>query len=314
MTALPEARDLPQRPARSKAVAGAVMGGGNPFTRWFRSTGWRHIVAWIALVFAMFPVVWVVSASLNPLQTLTSQTLIPENFTLDNYRELLFEDVPYTNWYVNTLLICGGAAAIMTLLSALAAYAFSRMRFRGRRVGLLSVLLIQMFPQVLAFVAIFLIMVQVKGVFPSIGLGTRSGLTLVYLGGALGVNTWLMKGFFDTIPKDLDESAMVDGASHHQTFFRVILPLVAPILAVVFLLSFIFLINDFVLADAVLGQGSPENYTLSIGLFRYLSDQFNQRWGPFAAGALMAGVPVVILFLFLQKYIVSGLTQGAVKG
>ncbi|MGD2102774.1 MAG: sugar ABC transporter permease [Acidimicrobiia bacterium] len=290
------------------------MGGRSPFTGWLKTLGWRHLVAWLALIFAMFPVVWVVSASLNPLQTLTSQTLIPETLTLDNYRELFSGSVPYTNWYVNTLLICGGAAAIMTLLSALAAYAFSRMRFRGRRVGLLSVLLIQMFPQVLAFVAIFLIMVQIKGVFPSIGLGTRSGLTLVYLGGALGVNTWLMKGFFDTIPKDLDESAKVDGASHHQVFFRIILPLVAPILAVVFLLSFIFLINDFVLADAVLGQGSPDDYTLSIGLFRYLSDQFNQRWGPFAAGALMAGVPVVILFLFLQKYIVSGLTQGAVKG
>jgi arabinogalactan oligomer/maltooligosaccharide transport system permease protein len=107
---------------------------------------------------------------------------------------------------------------------------------------------------------------------------------------------------------------MVDGASHNQIFFRIILPLVAPILAVVFLLSFIFLINDFVLADAVLGQGDPGNYTLSVGLFRFLNDQFNQRWGLFAAGSLMAGIPVVILFLFLQRFIVSGLTQGAVKG
>ncbi len=284
------------------------------FGKWFRDKGWRHLVGWVALAFALFPVIWIISASLNPLQTLTSQTLIPDEFTLENYRELLFGDVPYTNWYINTLLIAGGASILMTFMSALAAYAFSRMRFRGRRVGLMSVLLIQMFPQVLAFVAIFLLMVQIKGVFPSIGLGTRLGLSLVYLGGALGVNTWLMKGFFDTVPKDLDESAMVDGASHHQVFFRIILPLVAPILAVVFLLSFIFLINDFVLADAVLGQGSPEDYTLSVGLFRFLNDQFNQRWGMFAAGSLMAGVPVVILFLFLQKYIVSGLTQGAVKG
>lgn len=313
MTAIPEAQDTPLV-TKPKATTGAVVGGRTPLRRWLRTMGWRHLVAWLALAFALFPVIWIISASFNPLQTLTSQTLIPESLTLDNYTELLFEEVPYTNWYINTLLIAGGASALMTFLSALAAYAFSRMRFAGRRVGLLSVLLIQMFPQVLAFVAIFLIMVQIKGVFPSIGLGTRSGLALVYLGGALGVNTWLMKGFFDTIPKDLDESAKVDGASHHQVFFRIILPLVAPILAVVFLLSFIFLINDFVLADAVLGQGSPENYTLSVGLFRYLNDQFNLRWGPFAAGSLMAGIPVVILFLFLQKYIVSGLTQGAVKG
>jgi arabinogalactan oligomer/maltooligosaccharide transport system permease protein len=262
----------------------------------------------------MFPIIWVISASFNPLQTLTSQTLIPSSLSFENYTELLFGEVPYTNWYLNTVLIAGGASLVMTFLSALAAYAFSRMRFVGRRVGLMSVLLIQMFPQILAFVAIFLIMVQIKGVFPSIGLGTRSGLALVYLGGALGVNTWLMKGFFDTVPKTLDESAMVDGASHNQIFFRIILPLVAPILAVVFLLSFIFLINDFVLADAVLGQGDPGNYTLSVGLFRFLNDQFNQRWGLFAAGSLMAGIPVVILFLFLQRFIVSGLTQGAVKG
>lgn len=130
----------------------------------------------------------------------------------------------------------------------------------------------------------------------------------------MGVNTWLMKGFFDTIPVDLDESAKVDGATHSQIFFRIVLPLVAPILAVVFLLSFIFLINDFVLADAVLGQGSPENYTLSIGLYRFLSDQFNLRWGPFAAGSLLAAIPIILLFLFLQRYIVSGLTAGSVKG
>jgi arabinogalactan oligomer/maltooligosaccharide transport system permease protein len=171
-----------------------------------------------------------------------------------------------------------------------------------------------MFPQALAFVAIFLIMIQFGNWWPSIGLGTRVGLLLVYMGGAMGVNTWLMKGFFDTIPTDLDESARVDGASHNQIYFRIILPLVTPILAVVFLLSFIFLINDFILADAVLGQGSPDNFTLSIGLYRFLSDSFESRWGLFAAGAMMTGIPVLVLFLFLQKYIVSGLTQGAVKG
>ncbi len=283
------------------------------FGKWFRDRGWRHLVAWAALAFAVFPIVWIASASFNPLGTLTSQKLIPDNPNLDNYRSLV-EEVPYRAWYVNTLLIAGGAAAIQVLLSAFAAYAFSRMRFRGRRTGLLAVLLVQMFPQVLAFVPIFLIMTSIKGVFPAIGLGSQWGLLLIYLGGAMGVNTWLMKGFFDTIPVDFDESAKVDGATHSQVFFRIILPLVAPILAVVFLLSFIFLINDFVLADAVLGQGDNNKFTLSIGLYRYLSDQFNLRWGPFAAGALLAGIPVIVLFQFLQRYIVSGLTQGGVKG
>jgi len=283
------------------------------FGKWFRDTGWRHLVTWAALVFALFPVLWVISAAFNPLGTLTTQKLIPDSFTLQNFKDL-FDDTDYGSWYVNTMLIAGGAAALQVLLSAFAAYAFSRMRFRGRRTGLLSVLLVQMFPQLLAFVAIFLMMVSIKNVLPGIGLGTRAGLLLVYLGGAMGVNTWLMKGFFDTIPIDFDESAKVDGASHSQIFFRIIVPLVAPILAVIFLLSFIFLINDFVLADAVLGQGSPKNYTMAIGLFRFLSDQFNLRWGPFAAGALLGGLPIIVLFMFLQKYIVSGLTQGGVKG
>ena len=285
----------------------------NRFQKWFRELGWRHLVGLAALVFALFPVVWIISASVNPLGTLTSQKLIPDSPNLDSFRDL-FEEVPYRAWYTNTMIIAGGAAALQVLLSALAAYAFSRMRFKGRRTGLLAVLLIQMFPQAVALVPIFLMMVSIKGVFPAIGLGSQAGLLLIYLGGALGMNTWLMKGFFDTVPVDLDESAKVDGATHNQIFFRIILPLVAPILAVIFLLSFIFLINDFLLADAVLGQGDSEKFTLAIGLQRYLSDQFNLRWGPFAAGALLRGVPVVVLFQFLQRYIVSGLTQGGVKG
>jgi arabinogalactan oligomer / maltooligosaccharide transport system permease protein len=305
MTTIPSTERVVERPPTRHRL---------PAQRWLRSLGWRHLVAVVAVVFALFPVIWVISASFNPLGTLTSQKLIPDNPTLDNYRELLTGDIPYTNWYVNTMIVCGGAALINTVLSSFAAYAFSRMRFRGRRTGLLSVLLVQMFPQTLAFVAIFLIMIQIGNVFPAIGLGSRAGLLLVYMGGALGINTWLMKGFFDTIPTDLDESARVDGATHNQIFFRIILPLTAPILVVVFLLSFIFLINDFILASAVLGQGSPEDFTLSVGLYRFLSDQFNARWGLFAAGALLAGIPVLIMFQFLQRYIVSGLTQGAVKG
>ena len=283
--------------------------------RWFRELGWRHLVGIAAIVFAVFPLVWIISASLNPTGTLTSQRLIPSGATLDNYRDLLSGDeAPYRSWFVNSMVISGTAAVANTFLSALAAYAFSRMRFRGRRTGLLTVLLVQMFPQVLAFVAIFLMMVTLKGSFPAVGLGTRAGLILVYLGGAMGVNTWLMKGFFDTIPKELDESARMDGATHFQIFRLIILPLVTPILAVLWLLSFIFLLNDFVLASAVLGQGDPENFTLSVGLFAFIGERFNARWGMFAAGAVMAGLPVVIAFQFLQRYIVSGLTQGAVKG
>jgi arabinogalactan oligomer/maltooligosaccharide transport system permease protein len=150
-------------------------------------------------------------------------------------------------------------------------------------------------------------------VFPALGLGSRLMLLIIYLGGALGVNTWLIKGYLDTIPRDLDESAIIDGASHAQIFFRIILPLAAPILAVVALITFVFTLNEFLVASAVLGQGSDTQFPLSVGMFRFIDDQ-GEQWGQFTAGSVLAGAPVVVLFLFLQRYIVSGLTSGAVKG
>ena len=279
--------------------------------RWFRDLGWRHLVGLLAVAFALFPVVWVVSASVNPTSTLSGQQLVPDNPTLDNFRRLF--ETGFWTWFRNSMVVAGVGAFGTVLLAALAAYAFSRLRFTGRRAGLLSLVLVQMFPQVLAFVAIYLMMIRIGDVAPSIGTGTISGLILVYLGGAMGVNTWLIKGFFDTIPHDLDESARVDGATHWQIYSRIIMPLAAPILAVVGLLAFVTILNDFVIANAVLSN-NEDSWTLSIGLFRFVADRYGARWGPFAAGAVIGSVPTVLLFLYLQKYIVSGLTQGSVKG
>lgn len=281
-----------------------------PFLRWFRFVGWRHVVGLAGLVFALAPAVWVIGASLNPTNSLAAISIIPDNPTLANYRNLLTEE-PFLRWLRNSLAVAGGAAVLNTFLSALAAYAFSRLRFTGRRIGLLAVLLVQMFPQLLAMVAIFLMMTDIKAVFPAIGTGTLAGLTLVYLGGALGANTWLMKGFFDTIPKELDESARVDGATHNQVFFRIILPLSVPILAVTAMLSFVFLFNEYILASILIREEA--NFTLAIGLSSYISEM-NSRWGLFTAGAILGGIPLVLLFQFLQRYIVSGLTAGSVKG
>ncbi|MER3410435.1 MAG: sugar ABC transporter permease [Thermoleophilia bacterium] len=283
---------------------------------------WRHLIAIVAVGIAIFPIIYVVSAAFNPDPTLSSSTLLPRRVTLKNFEEILSGKVlgaggrvfeaPYLNWYANSIIVSGCASFLNVFLGALAAYAFSRFRFRGRRMGMLTLLLIQMFPQFLALVAIYLILLNVGKIFPIIGLNTLTGLILVYLGGAMGVNAWLMKGFFDTIPSELDESARVDGATPAQVFWGVVLPLAAPVLAVVALISFITTLNELVLASALLQ--TQEKFTLPVGMQGFVDQQYAEQWGPFAAGVLLAAVPVVALFMFLQRFIVHGLTRGAVKG
>ncbi|MEU2168678.1 sugar ABC transporter permease [Micromonospora chersina] len=284
---------------------------GKSKNRWFSQVGWRHLVGVLAVVFSLFPILFVLSAALNPLGTLSSTELVPTGASFENFTNL-FEKTAFAHWFLNSLLIAGTASFVSIFLSALAAYAFSRMRFAGRRIGLLTLLLIQMFPQFLAIVAIFLIFTTVTDLWPVLGFNTPWGLFLLYMGGALGVNTWLMKGFFDTLPRELDESATMDGATHAQVFFRIMLPLVAPILAVTALLSFIGTINEFMIANVFLTN--TESKTLAVGMFGLVAGERNNNFGMFAAGTLLTAIPTVLVFQLLQRYIVSGLTAGAVKG
>jgi arabinogalactan oligomer/maltooligosaccharide transport system permease protein len=280
-------------------------------TAWWREVGWRHATGVVGVAFALFPIVFVVSAAINPLGTLSSSTLVPRGASAGNVVDLL-RDTSFPRWFLNSLLIAGSAAAAALFISTLAAYAFSRMRFAGRRVGLLSLLLIQMFPQFLAVVTIFLMFTTITEYWPVIGFNTAGGLMLLYLGGALGVNTWLTKGFLDTVPKEIDESATMDGASHVQVFFQIMLPLITPILAVTALLVFIATINDVLFANIFLTRDSTK--TLAVGLYGLIEGQRNANFGIFAAGTLLTAVPTIIIFQILQRYIVHGLTAGAVKG
>lgn len=284
-----------------------------PFGRWLRELGWRHVVGVLASAFALFPLLYVLSASLDPTGTMASSNSLFSSFSGQNYVDLFSDPSrPYGRWFVNTMVIGLVTSFSTVFLGALAAYAFSRMRFAGRRVGLLTLLLVQMFPQLLAVVAIFLLLTYIGNLVPVLGIGSQLGLILVYLGGALGVNTYLMYGFFNTVPASLDEAAKLDGASHVQIFFSIILRLVTPILAVVGLLSFISTVSEFVIASVVLTD--PAAQTLAVGLYGYVSETRSENWGVFAAGAVLAALPVMALFLFLQRYIVSGLTAGGVKG
>ncbi|WP_347976535.1 sugar ABC transporter permease [Microbacterium sp. ProA8] len=283
------------------------------FGRWFADTGWRHVVAIVVSIFAIFPLLYVLSASLNPQGTLTGSNQLFSAIGIDSYVRILTDpQIPYPMWFLNTILVATITGFVMVFIGALAAYAFSRMRFAGRRVGLITIVVVQMFPQLLAVVAIFLMMSAIGDWFPAIGLNTLSGLILIYLGGALGVNTYLMYGFFNTIPKELDEAAKIDGAGHARIFFTIILRLVAPILAVVGLLSFIGIVNEYVIASVMLID--PEKQTLVVGLTKLVSNPRYADWSAFSAGAVMAAIPVVVVFLLLQKYIVGGLTAGATKG
>ncbi|MEH3089127.1 MAG: ABC transporter permease subunit [Microbacterium arborescens] len=278
--------------------------------RWLLDVGWKYLIALVILFYAMFPLLYVVSAALNPRGNLAASNQLFGVFDVANFTAL--GGTSYWTWYGNTLIVSGASAVGAVLMGAAAAYAFSRFRFRGRRAGLTSLLIIQMFPQALAFVAIFLMLLALGEVFPALGLNSKIALICVYLGGALGVNTFLMYGFFNTIPIELDESAKIDGASHAQVFWRIIMPLVTPILAVVALLAFIASFGDYIISKIVLV--SQDNWTLAVGMFQWVSNQLASNWGLFAAGAVLASLPVLALFLGLQRYIIGGLTAGSVKG
>ncbi|SHH55196.1 ABC transporter permease subunit [Thermosipho atlanticus] len=214
-------------------------------------------------------------------------------------------------WIINSVIVAGLVAIITTLVNALAAYPFSRMRFRGRRYGIMSLLLIQMFPAIMYMVALYGFLSFLGRYIPVLGLNTLGGLIFVYLGG-IAFNMYLIKGFYDTIPSSLEEAAMIDGATRWQTFWRIVLPLASPILAVVVILSFMGTFNEFVLARIILQD--VEKYTYAVGLWTFSTGPYETEWGLFSAAALIGMAPMVILFLSMQKYLVGGLTKGSVKG
>ncbi|RMI06698.1 sugar ABC transporter permease [Cellulomonas triticagri] len=278
--------------------------------RWWADVGWKYPVGLVIIFYAVFPLVYALSAALNPNGSLAGSSSLFRTIGLDNFAAL--GDTMYWTWVTNTLVIGGIASFGAVLMGAAAAYAFSRFRFQGRRASLTTLLIIQMFPQTVAFVAVFLLLISLGNVIPALGVNSRIALICVYLGGALGANTFLMYGFFNSVPREIDEAARIDGATHSQIYWRLIMPLVTPILAVVALLAFISAFGDFILARIVLT--SEENWTLAVGMYQWVSNQLTSRWGLFAAGAVIGSIPVLALFLSLQRYIVGGLSAGSVKG
>ena len=273
----------------------------------------RWILAIVLVAFSIFPVLWIISAAINPVNDLANQQLIPANANFDNFRQLATNPVfPFFTWLWNSIKVSVSSVIVTLSLTTMAAFAFSRFRFKGRQGLLKAILLIQSFPNLLAIVALFSIVKQMGDIIPWLGLNTHAGLVLVYSGGAMGMNIWLMKGYMDTIPRDIDESAHVDGATDWQVFSKLILPLLRPILTVIGILSFIGTYGEFIIARTLLTR--TEMQTAMVGLQIFTAGQYTQNWGVFAAGALIAALPIMIIYLILQDQIVGGLTQGAVKG
>jgi len=219
---------------------------------------------------------------------------------------------PMFQWMLNSIFVAGTVAIIQLIVVALAAYVLSRFRFNGKKESLMVLLTIQVFPGTMAMVALYLLLQYLGGIIPAFGIDRKIGLILIYLGGGLPFNIWMVKGYFDSIPKALEESATIDGATTWQSFTMIILPLVQPILAVATILSFVGQYNEFVLAAVVLNK--QDNYTLPLGLRFFMNAQQDARFGVFSAASIVGSLPIVVLWLALQSRIISGLTGGAVKG
>jgi len=272
----------------------------------------KRALAYILLiavcVIIIYPLLWTIGASFNPGNSLVSTSIIPKNPTNEHYVKLFAGEgnLFYKQWYLNSLKISVFTMLLSLISVSFTAYAFSRFRFKGRKNGLTLFMLLQMIPQFSALTAIF-VLGQMLGLINSHWL-----LILIYVGGQIPMNSYLLKGYMDTIPMDLDESARIDGASRTRIFWQIIIPLSRPMLSVVAMNGFTGPLGDFALSSVILRN--PESYTLPIGLYKLVSDKMGASYTTFAAGAILISIPIVIIFLSLQKHFVSSLTAGGTKG
>lgn len=270
-----------------------------------RRTLWiSRVIIWIAIGVILSPAIWIVMSSFSAGDSFFLSSLFPDKFSTEHYVEL-FQKTDFVLWVWNSVKLCIAVAIIQLTLTALAAYSFSRMRFTGRKYGLMSLLVLQVFPNSMAISGYYILLYQ-------FGLVDNMIALIFVLAGGSAFQIWLLKSYMDGIPKELDEAAMVDGAGHFTVFIKIILPLASPQLAVIFLFSFIATYSEYVISSVFLQ--TPGNMTLALGLQSFISDQFAAHWTLFSAAAVLSSLPIMIVFMALQRYIQNGLVAGGVKG
>ncbi|UUV19841.1 sugar ABC transporter permease [Fusobacteria bacterium ZRK30] len=253
----------------------------------------------------LLPLTWIVLSSMQVGNSLYSSSFLPNSLTLDHYKTL-FTKTDFPIWYMNTLKIATLNMILGVIITTLTAYTFSRYKFKGRKQAMIGMLVLQMFPSFLAMTAIYILITKM-------GLmDTHAGLLIVYIAGQIPYNSWLVKGYFDGIPKSLDEAARVDGAGHLTIFLKIIMPITKPIVVFVALTNFIGPWFDFIFPKLLLR--SADKKTLAVGIFEWISSRANDNFTQFAAASILIAVPIAVLFMYLQKHIVAGLSAGATKG
>ena len=263
-----------------------------------------RLIIWIVIAMTLFPASWILLASFSEGQSFFRSTLFPKALSFQNY-ESLFAETNFINWVRNSLKLCLCVSIIQLCLTSTSAYAFSRMRFPGRKNGLLTLLVLQVFPNTMAVAGYYIIIYR-------FGLSDSLFALILGLAGGSAYNIWLLKSYIDTIPRELDEAAFVAGASHFVVFFKIILPLAKPQLAVIFVFSFIASYSEYVLSSIFLN--TPANHTLAVGLQTFITNQFAAKWTLFAAAAVLSSLPIMIMFMFMQRFIQNGLAATGIKG
>lgn len=263
-----------------------------------------RIVIWLTIVMVMFPVLWIVMSSFSAGDSFFLSSLFPKKFSVEHYVEL-FRETDFMVWVLNSLKFCFIVALIQLILTSLAAYAFARLRFTGRKYGLMTLLVLQVFPNSMAVAGYYILIYR-------FGLVDSSMALIFVLAGGSAFNIWLLKSYIDGLPVELDEAAMMDGANQFQVLYKIIVPLAAPQLAVIFLFSFIATYSEYVITSIFLQ--TPGKMTLALGLQSFISDQFAAHWTLFSAAAVISSLPIMIVFMCLQRFIQNGLVAGGVKG